>query len=39
MAEIELATKGFASKDWFPIRPRCQLSSIKRRIDDWSGSV
>ena len=28
-----------ASKDWLPIRPTCQLSSMKRVIELWSATV
>src|SRR5262249_30029348 len=28
-----------ASNEWSPILPVCQLSSMKRRIDDWSVTV
>ena len=35
-SNILLISPALTSKDWFPIRPNPQLSSIKRRIDDRS---
>src|SRR5919199_3766211 len=33
---IFVSKPAFSSNDWLSIRPRFQLSSIKRIIDDWS---
>jgi hypothetical protein len=38
LAEVEHVVERArqASNDWLPILPRLQLSSTKRRIEDWS---
>jgi hypothetical protein len=35
-SNIEFSVPASASIDWSPMRPSFQLSSTKRRIEDWS---